>query len=406
MNPVKLLFQNSELSSNHGFSLHTIHMPLILFCMSLFIHHSTSSSIAYTQALSTFGATLHLASVVFVPVIDFDSAHCSTRVDITLRTTMQAPCNNDESDLIAASSCSALGAHTFMLVHLSLSIVPAADAGSMGKDQQRFKFSAKDAVYTKLGGNITLDDMGSAHGVRVYAKQSSHSHTMQWCGNAATRVFVKAELHSSDSASHHIIARIQTSEFVVVHVPEKACVDLGEQDCFDVGSDAGCFWCQKARRCVHSSTSFEDAATQCSMLPKREPPPPLLQPYSSIHCIGGLQTWPLVGHLHNRNRICMMHRACISDGQITLYLPPSSAAGPIADSQSSLHDARGVTHYDGWSSLTNIHRDVEYSDGDSVGFVPHVRKTATIIQVAAAAISNRVFAGCTFTHSVEFRCCR
>ena len=378
---MKLYFQILKISSNHGFSFYAIYLWFCFICSSLFIP-STSSSIPHVQALSTFSTSMHLTSVVFVPVIDFDSAYCYTRVDITLRTTMQAPCVNDESDVIAASSCSALGSRTFMLVDVSLSIMPAAASASVGENQRRFTFGAEDAVHTSLGGNVTLDDMGSAHGVRVFAKKSSHSHAMHWCGNAAARVLVGAELLSTDATSYQTIARIQTTDFVVVHVPEKACIDLGEQQCFDVGSDAGCFWCQRAQRCIHSSTSIDDAAAHCSMLPKHSPPPPLLEPYSSIQCIGGLQTWPLVPPLHNRHRICMIRRACISDGQITLYLPPSSDAAPFADPQSSVHDARGITHYDGWSSLTNIHRDVEFPDGDTAGFIPQVSRTAPIIRVS------------------------
>lgn len=389
MSQMKLHFQISKVSLNHGLRFYATYLGFCFICSSLFVS-STSSSIPHVEAMSTFSTSMHLTSVVFVPVIDFDSEYCYTRVDITLRTTMQAPCVNDESDAIAASSCSALGSHTFMLVDASLSIMPAAASTSVGDDQRRFTFGAEDAIHTSLGGNVTLDDMGSAHGVRVFAKKSSHSHALHWCGNAAVRVYVEAKLHSSDATNYQTIARIQTRDFVVVHVPEKACVDLGEQQCFDVGSDAGCFWCQRAQRCVHSSTSIDDAAAQCSMLPKHSPPPPLLEPYSSIQCVGGLQTWPLVAPLHNRNRICMIRRACISDGQITLYLPPSSDAAPLADPQSSVHDARGVTHYDGWSSLTNIHQDVEYPDGDTAGFIPQVRRTAQIIRVESAADSNLI----------------
>jgi hypothetical protein len=195
---------------------------------------------------------------------------------------------------------------------------------------------------------------------------------MHWCGRAATRVAVRAELHYSVAADVHGIAQsVQTKEFVVVHLPEKSCVDLSEQHCYDAGSDAGCFWCERARSCVHSIEGFEDAVEQCSALPKPAPLP-ISDQYSSVHCTGGLQTWPLAAPVSNRNRICMMRNACIVDGQVTLFLPPLATAGVFADSMSSINSARGLAHYDGWSSLTEIHHDLKFNDGDSAGFIPQV----------------------------------
>ncbi len=335
--------------------------------------HSTSHLPSHSHPLSAVSTSMHLVSAVFVPVIDFDAPLCHTRIDVTLRTVLQMPCVDNSSHFSDVSVCSDLDIFTFNLLNISLSVLPYASFSSEGDRRQHFMFGAEHAVHAALSGGVTLNDMGSAHQVRVFAVQSSHSHTMQWCGSAATRVAVQADLHYSTSAGmHEFLRSLQTGEFVVVHLPEKACVDLDEQKCFDLGSDAGCFWCDRARKCVHSHVGFEDAAAQCSALPEPVVPPPLDR-YSSVRCTGGLQTWPLVAPLSNRNRICMMRSVCIADGRLTLFLPPLSTDGAFANSHSSLYSVRGMAHYDGWSSLTHIHHDEKHADGDSTGFVPQVR---------------------------------
>jgi len=344
--------------------------------------HPDSSSPAHSDDFSTVGASMHLISAVFVPVIDFDADHCHTRIDIALRTVLQAACSAHGSGTSPVSGCSALDAFTFTLVNMVLSIVPAASHNSTGHEQQRFTFGDQHAVHASISGSMRLNDMGSAHHVRVWALRNSHSHSLQWCGNAAVRVVVSAELHSADAEGvHHSVQSLQTSGSVVVHVPYKVCVDLGEQQCYDKGVDAGCFWCQRARRCVHSSKGNDDAAAQCRALPAPSAPPQLDQ-YSSMQCTAGLQMWPLVAPLSNRNRICMLRSVCIADGQLTLFTPPPPA-GTVADAQSSLSDARGIVHYDGWSSLKGFPQDVQFLNGDSSGFVPQARQAAALIPVAA-----------------------
>ncbi len=348
-------------------------------------HASVLASIEHQQAhsLSSFDASVHLISAVFVPIIDFDVELCQTRLDIELRTTLQIPCSDDVSGITFNSSCSIPDADTYRLVNMSLSIFPSASSSSEGRGRQRFLFGAKDAVHTYLNGSVTLNDRGSAHHVRVFAAQSSHSHVLQWCGSAAVRVSVRAELHSSNAAGEHVTLHpVQTRDFFVVHVPDENCVGLGEQQCFDVGSDAGCFWCERAGACVHSSHSVHDAAAQCKALPDHAPPSPLTDRYSSIQCIGGVQSWPLVAPLSNRNRICMMRSVCMDDGQLTLFLSPTSNFSAFDESQLAFHNARGIAHYDGWSSLkSDIHSkyDVNYPNGDSSGFVPRVKSTSAII---------------------------
>lgn len=318
---------------------------------------------------------MHLISAVFVPIIDFDNELCQTRIDVVLRTSLQLPCFDNGSGITANSSCTVLEANAFKLVNMSLSI---SSAGSEVHVRRHFLFGAETSVLAYLSGSVTLIDKGSEHHVRVFSAQSSHSHVLQWCGSAAMRVAVRAELHSSSLAGEHTqMYPIQTGDFVVVYVPEENCVVLGEQECYDVGSEAGCFWCQRAQRCLHSSRSASDAASKCNSLPKHVPPSPLIDQYSSIQCIGGIQNWPLVSPLSNRNRICMMRNVCIADGQLTLYFAPSSSFSTVDESQLSIHSTRGITHYDGWSSLkSGIHSnyDATYPDGDSSGFVPRVEK--------------------------------
>jgi hypothetical protein len=375
---------------------------------------STSSSLPHANALSTFGTSMHLVSAVFVPIIDFDTVECQTRIDIELRTTLQVSCIDDRSGFSVNRNCSALDAFTFKLVNMTLSVLPSMPPVSQGHGRQRFKFGAKDTVHTALSGSVALNDRGSAHQVRVFAAQSAHSHTLQWCDNAVLRIFIRAELISSNAVGEQtILCDVQTRDFVVVHVPEKDCVDLGEQPCFDAGSNAGCFWCQRARRCVHSSKSVDDAVAQCSALPPPAPHPPLYDRYSSIQCTGGLQTWPLVAPLSNRNRICMMRSVCIADGHVTLFLPPTSNLSTFDGSQSAIHNARGIAHYDGWSTLKNDihhHHDVLYPDGDSSGFVPRVRSAAHLVSSYVFVLFfphlSDARAGYLFANSVAFCRCR
>jgi hypothetical protein len=311
---------------------------------------------------------------VLTPVIDFDAGQCYTRVDIKMRTTLQAPCIVDELGR-GADLCQLLSdSFSFKLANLSLSILPEPQP-PRHSGRQQFTFGLENIVHAILDSSVMLANMGSAHHVHVFAAQSSHTLSLQWCGSAALRITVQAQLLASDAANaHSSLLAIQSKSFVVVHLPEEACANFGEQKCYDAGSDSGCFWCQRARRCVHSSTSINDAAVKCKALPEPAVPP---RPgrYSSIQCTIGIQTWPPVRPLSNRNRICMMRDVCIVDSQLTLFLPPSLKTEAFADSLSSVH-VRGIAHYDGWSSLTSMHRDVEYLDGDSSGFIPRVKHTA------------------------------
>lgn len=272
--------------------------------------------------------------------------------------------------------CSALDTFAFTLENISLSVIPSESLGSEGQRQQQFEFDADQSLHAAFNESVNLKDMGTAYHVRVFAVQSSHSHSMQWCGSAATRVAARAELrYSNEFGMHGVVQGIHGKEFVVVHLPDKACVDLDEQTCFDVGVDAGCFWCERARKCLHSSRSIDDATAKCSTLSEPSPSS-ALDGYSSVRCTGGLQTWPIGAPLSNRNRICMMQSVCMVDGQLTLFLPPPSTSRAFADSQSSIHSVRGMAHYDGWSSLTHIHHDTKHPDGDSSGFIPRVKTSA------------------------------
>jgi len=395
------------ISSRVGSGLFAVYLALLLVTATAAIYHPNASqpdsySPAHSYALSTVRASMHLISAVFVPAIDYDSGHCHTRLDITLRTVLQAACDGTGTNTNA--DCSALDAFTFTLVNMVLSILPAASDNSTVDGQPSFTFGAQHAVHASISGSVSLNNMGSAHHAHVWAVRSSHSHSLQWCGNAAVLVTVHAELHSLDAVgARHSSHSLQTSGSVVVHLPHKACVDLGEQQCFDAEFDAGCFWCQRAHRCVHSSNGADDAAAQCRALPSRSPPPQLGR-YSSTRCTAGLQTWPLVAPVSNRNRICMLHNVCIADGQLTLFIPP----GAVVDPHSSVGDARGIAHYDGWSSLKHLAEDVQFPNGDSSGFVPQARKATAGIRVAILwLLCARAFTACAgraLAHSVGFRC--
>jgi hypothetical protein len=368
------------------FSFFKVHLVQLFFvCAASILAHSTSSATSlppHLFSLSNISASMHLLSAVFVPVLDFDSLLCHTRIDITLRTILQAPCSDDESDIRMNIVCSALDTFAFTLENISLSVLPSESLGSEGQRQQQFEFDADQSLHVVFNDSVKLKDMGTAYHVRVFTVQSFHSHSMQWCGSAATRVAVRAELHHlNELGMHGVVQYIHGKEFVVVHLPDKACVDLDEQTCFDVGVDAGCFWCERARRCLHSSRSIDDATAKCSTLSEPSPSS-ALDGYSSVRCTGGLQTWPIGAPLSNRNRICMMQSVCMADGQLTLFLPPPSTSRAFADSQSSIHSVRGMAHYDGWSSLTHIHHDVKHPDGDRSGFIPRV-KTSASVQVHA-----------------------
>lgn len=417
---MRLYAGGRRISTSKGCIFFKVHLLLLFVCHASFglantpSLHSTSPLQSHSHALSAVSTSMHLVSAVFVPVVDFDASLCHTRIDITLRSMLQAPCVDSSSHLSDVSVCSSMDVFTFNLLNISLSVLPIASSSSKGELQQRFMFGAEHAVHAVLSGGVTLSDMGSAHQVRVFAVQSSHSHTMQWCGSAAMRVAVQADLHYSTSLGMHgLVHSVQTGEFVVVHLPEKACVDLDEQKCFDLGSDAGCFWCDRARKCVHSHVGFDDAAAQCSALPEPDEPP-ALDRYSSVRCTGGLQTWPLVAPLSNRNRICMMRSVCIADGRLTLFLPPLSNDGAFAESHSSLYSVRGMAHYDGWSSLTHIHHDEKHDDGDRTGFVPQVknrhqpssRTCHTIIGPFILCRYKYAYAGRPFAHSVRVCRCR